>query len=294
MTSKNILVAGARGMIGSALIPELLGRGATVTAMTRSATWSMPGTATSVADLDDPRSIRASLEGIDIVFLNSPSTADAAHRQITFAHLARQAGVEKLVLLSQYAADQASPVRFLRWHADVEGTVRTLDINYTILRPNLFMQSFFAFASSIAQGVLAAPIGDAPVSAIDVRDIAASAAVVLTQGGHEARTYTLTGPRAITHAQVAGAIAQATGRSVTFQQIEPAHFADSLSGLLPAWLLDGLIEDYAHYARDEASEVHGSVRDLTGVQARDIEDFARVYAGAFESTPPTAQSGSIP
>lgn len=281
MSSPSILVTGASGAIGSALVPELLARNATVATMSRNPDWTQPDARQVIADLGNETSLRAALEGIDVVFLNSPSADDAATLQIRFANLAKQAGVTKLVLLSQYGAREVSPVRFLRWHARVEDTVAKLGFDLTILRPNLFMQSLLAFAPTIANGVLAAPIGSAAVSAIDVRDIATSAATVLTGTGHDGRTYTLTGPRAVTHAEIAHALAEATGRDIAFHEITPDQFAGALQGYIPAWQLDGLVEDYAHYARGEASDVHTSVTDLTGHAPRDVADFAHDYAAAF-------------
>ena len=117
-----------------------------------------------------------------------------------FAELAAAAGVEQLVKLSQFAASEASPVRFLRYHAAVERRIRELGIGYTFLRPNLYLQGFMAFQATIAnQGRFFAPIGDARISAVDVRDIALVAAAVLTQPGHLGKTYTITGPAAVTH-----------------------------------------------------------------------------------------------
>ena len=280
MNTPTILVTGATGTVGTALVPALQARGATVRAMTRNPGRVIPGVETVVADLRDPASVTAALDGIDAVFLNSPSAPDAAALQIRFAELARDAGTNRLVLLSQYAARTDSPVRFLRWHAEVEAHVRKLGLDHTVLRPNLYLQALLAFAGTIAQGWFAAPIGDAAVSAIDIRDIAETAAAVLTTTGHTGHTYTLTGPRAVTHAEIAAAIGTATGRSITFRDAPADRFAAALAGL-PPWQRDGLVEDYAHYARGEAADVHTAVIDLTGHPARDITDFARDYAAAF-------------
>ncbi|KFU75229.1 Uncharacterized conserved protein YbjT, contains NAD(P)-binding and DUF2867 domains [Amycolatopsis lurida] len=278
-----VLVTGATGTIGTTLIPALRARGVAVRAMTRDPDRSVPGAETVVADLRGPEAVGAALKGVDAAFLNSPSAPDAASLQIRFADLARDAGVSRLVLLSQYAARADSPVRFLRWHAEVEAHVRSLGIEHTVLRPNLYLQALLAFAGTIAQGFFAAPIGEAAVSAIDTRDIADAAAAVLTGTGHAGRTYTLTGPRAVTHGQIAQALSTATGRNVTFRDTSADRFAAALNGLLPRWQIDGLIEDYAHYARGEAAEVHTAVADLTGKPARDVTDFARDHAADFLS-----------
>jgi len=276
-----VLVTSATGTVGSALVPALLARGLTVRAMTRDAARVVPGAETVVADLLDPVSVAAALKGVDAAFLNSPSAPDAASLQIRFAGLARDAGVSRLVLLSQYAASADSPVRFLRRHAEVEEHVRGLGLEHTVLRPNLYPQALLAFAGGIAAGSFAAPIGDAAVSAIDTRDIAAAAAAVLAGAGHAGRTYTLTGPRAVTHQEIAEALTGATGHAVPFHDVPPERFAEALTGLLPPWQLAGLVEDYAHYARGEAAEVSSSVADLTGRPGRDVTEFARDHVDAF-------------
>lgn len=281
MNNPTVLVTGATGTVGSALIPALQARGVSVRAMTRDAGRAVPGAETVVADLREPDSVAAALKGVDAVFLNSPSTADAAALQIRFADLARDTGVPRLVVLSQYAARADSPVRFLRWHAEVEAHLQTLGLDHTVLRPNLYLQALLGFARTIAQGWFAAPIGDAAISAIDIRDIADAAAAVLTGTGHTGRTYTLTGPRAVTHDQIAEALAAATGRDLAFHNASADQFAAALTGMIPPWQLEGLVEDYAHYARGEAAEVSTAVDDLTGHPARDVADFARDYAAAF-------------
>ncbi|WP_231645006.1 SDR family oxidoreductase [Sciscionella sediminilitoris] len=281
MTDRTVLVTGATGTVGSALVPALRARGVTVRAMTRDADRGIPGVRNVIADLRDPESVAAALDGVDAVFLNSPSAPDAAALQMRFADLAQQAGVGRLVLLSQYAARADSPVRFLRWHAEVEAHLAGIGLDHTVLRPNLYLQALLGFAGTIAAGWFAAPIGKAAVSAIDTRDIAESAAAVLTTPGHSGHTYTLTGPSAVTHDQIAAALSAETGRDITFHDAPAEQFAAALAGVLPAWQIEGLVEDYAHYARGEAGEVDTAVPELTGHPARDVTEFARDYANAF-------------
>jgi uncharacterized protein YbjT (DUF2867 family) len=101
-----------------------------------------------------------------------------------------------------------------------------LGIAHTFLRPNLYFQGLLVFAGSIAtEARFYAPIGDATVSAVDVRDIAEVAAAALTEAGHEGATYDLTGPAAITHAQIAAALTSVLGRDITFVDVPPEAFA---------------------------------------------------------------------
>ena len=282
-----VLVTGATGNTGRALVDALTRRGAPVRAMVRSGAdrGKLPaGVPAVVADFDDPESIAAALTGAERAYLVTPSSEQAEDQQRRFADQAAKAGLGHLVVLSQLGAEEGSPVRFLRYHAAVEQHVRDFWIPYTFLRPNLFFQGLLTVAGSIAaEGRLYAPIGDAKVSAVDVRDIAAVAAVALTEPGHEGATYTLTGPASITHAQMAAALTAALGRGVTFVDVPPEAFAGRLRGILPPWQVEGLLEDYAHYRRGEAAAVSPAVAEVTGRPPRDIQQFARDYAPAFTS-----------
>jgi hypothetical protein len=79
-------------------------------------------------------------------------------------------------------------------------------------------------------------------------------------------------------------IAEAIGREVTFVDVSPEDFAGALRKLgVPAWQVEGLVEDYAHYGRGEAAEVYPTVREIAGTEPRDVIEFARDYATAFMS-----------
>jgi uncharacterized protein YbjT (DUF2867 family) len=154
---------------------------------------------------------------------------------------------------------------------------------YTFLRPNLFMQGLLNFKSTIAtQDAFYAAIGDAKVSIVDVRDIADVAVAALTESGHEGKIYNLTGSEALTHTEMAEHLSTALGHQITFMDIPPAAMREAVIGFgMPAWQADGLLEDYAHYRRDEASEIAPGVQDATGKAPRRFADFARDYATAF-------------
>ena len=156
-------------------------------------------------------------------------------------------------------------------------------MDYTFLRPNLFMQGLLNFRSTIAtQNAFYAAISEAKVSIVDVRDIADVAAAALTEAGHEGKIYDLTGPQALTHAEMAEYISAALGRQIAFVDIPPEAMRDAMVRFgMPAWQADGLLEDYAHYRRNEAAAIASGVQDATGKAPRNFEEFARDYATVF-------------
>jgi uncharacterized protein YbjT (DUF2867 family) len=283
-----ILITGASGNVGTELARVLKSRGVPFRAMVRSPEVAkridiLADAELVAGDFNDSATVARALARIERAFLLTPSSEQAEAQQSEFVEVARREGVGHIVKLSQWAADAGSPVRFLRYHAAVEQAVRASGLAYTFLRPNLFMQGLLAYrASIVAEGRFFAAAGDARISAVDVRDIAAVAAAALTEPGHEGRTYDITGPEALTHAEMAERLSDALGRRVEFVDVPPDAMRQALIGFgVPVWQADGLIEDYAHYRRGEASAVASGVQDVTGGAPRSFAEFARDYAQAF-------------
>ncbi|WP_174292639.1 SDR family oxidoreductase [Sphingomonas bacterium] len=281
-----ILVTGATGTNGREILKALAAKQVPARAMVRAADEAgdlPPGITRVEGDFDDEASLARALTGVERAFLLTPSTEHAEAQQKRFVAAAVDAGVRHIVKLSQFAASPDSPVRFLRYHAAVEATIRASGLDWTFLRPNLFMQGLLQFAGMIRdQGMFAAPIGDARVSVVDVRDNAAVAAAALTGAGHAGRTYTLTGPEALSHAEMAARLSAATGRTIRFVDASDDDLRHAMAGVgMPEWQVEGLVEDYAHYARGEASVVEHGVQEATSTAARDFDGFARDHAGAF-------------
>lgn len=290
-TMPTILITGATGNIGSELTKLLAQRGIPFRAMVRnpnqeSALTALPGAELVAGDFNDSASLASAMQGIERTFLLTPSSEQAEEQQLRFVDEARKAGVRHLVKLSQLAADEYSPVRFLRYHAVVERAIRDSGLDFTFLRPNLFMQGLLSFRSTITQsGQFIAPIGDAKVSVVDVRDIAAVAAAALTRPGHAGQTYTLTGPESLTHTEMAQVLTSTLNRPTAFVTITTDMMRATLEQIgFPAWQADGLIEDYAHYSRNEAAAVTAGVQEATGQAPRSFAAFARDYADEFRSS----------
>ncbi len=283
-----ILITGATGNVGSEIIKLLSGEGIAVRAMVRSAKAAeklagLTGVTAVTGDFDDAASLEMALAGVDTAFLLTNSSERAEAQQLAFVLAAQKAGVRHIVKFSQIHADAASPVRFLRYHAVVEQAIEASGMSYTFLRANLFMQEFLSFRDSILHGgKFFAPIGDGRVSLVDIRDLAAVAVAALTEPGHDNKTYTLTGPEALTHAEIAGKISVALGREVSFVNIAPEQMRAAVIGFgFPEWQADGLIEDYAHYQRGEAGDISTDIVSITGSPARSFDTFIGDYAVRF-------------
>lgn len=285
----DLLISGATGMIGGLVVDALVEQQVPLTAMVRPGSTGgrlagLPGVQLVEADFDDPGSLERALRGVTRAFLVTNSSERTEGQQQAFVAAARAAGVRHLVKLSQLHARADSPVRFLRYHAAVEHAIEASGLDYTFVRPNLIFQAYLDFASMIAAGALPAPIDDAGVSMVDARDIAAVAVAVLTEDGHVGRTYDVTGPQALSHAQLAAAFAEAAGHEVTFTPVSADAFVATLRQAgMPEWQADGLAEDYAHYQRGEASGVSADVEQVTGRPARSVHQFAADHAGAFQA-----------
>jgi uncharacterized protein YbjT (DUF2867 family) len=286
-----ILVTGATGANGVEIIKRLSGRKERVRAMVRPQGGILHGTPNVEleyveADFDDPASLRKILSGVQRAFLVTNSSERVEERQLRFVDLAREAGVKHVVYLSQLHAASDSPLRFLRYHAAVEKALRASGMSYTHLRPNLYMQGLLMIGRSIAsEGRFFAPAGDARVSVVDVRDIAAVAVAALTKSGHEGKTYDITGPEALTHAEMAAQLSEALHRPIAFVDLPEREFREALRGFhMPDWQADGLVEDYAHYRRGEASNISSVVRDITGEAPCPFAVFAHDYKSAFLDT----------
>jgi uncharacterized protein YbjT (DUF2867 family) len=282
-----ILITEATGMVGSEVVKRLSAQGIQVRAVTRDPRKAdahrLPHVQFVQGDFEDVDSMRRACAGVDRAFLLTNATERTEQQQIAFTRVAHQSGVRHIVKLSQLHADASSRGRFLRYHAAVEAAVQASGLTFTFLRPNLYMRGLLNFRQSIQEkSAFFAAAGDARISAVDVRDLADVAVAALTTPQHDNKTYALTGPKALTFAEVADQLSKAVGRTITFVDVPPESMRAALAELgFPAWQADGLLEEFAMYRRGEAAEVEPGVREALGRLPRSFDEFARDYAPLF-------------
>jgi uncharacterized protein YbjT (DUF2867 family) len=282
-----ILITGASGNAGGAVLREVLKIGNGVRAMVRSKEESakVPQGATAViADFADKPSLRRALEGVDTVYLVCSPVRELVELESSMIDACREAGLKHVVLNSALGAGEFAK-SFPSWHRKVEDKLKGSGMAYTILRPNGFMQNLIAyFAPSIrAQGAFYQSTGDAKISHLDLRDIAAAAARILrSPSQHAGKIYELNGPEPLSYAEVAEKISKATGRKVQYVDIPPDAQRKALSDIgMPDFMITALLELQEYYASGKAGKVDGTLESLIHRAPTKVDDFLKESADHF-------------
>jgi len=226
------------------------------------------------------------LAGTARLFLLSGNEPGFGKLQIDALRAAEQLGVAHVVKLSALGASDHSKSWIAVEHFEVEKAMQSSSMMWTILRPHSFMQNWLGdIAESVRrEGVIESPIGDGQVPYIDTRDVAAVAAeALLHPDAHAGKRYFLTGGKAVGFADVAAALARATGRQVTYRPIsmEEARARMEARGAAPS-LIDAYLAISAYQkAGGPTAMVSDKVQRILGRPPRAIDDFARDYASRF-------------
>lgn len=276
------MVIGGRSKIGEALIGELLSRGEQVRALVRLGDHTgSPDPAVSLVtgDLADERSLVAAMDGIEKVFLLSSPHPDAVAWHRNAVDAARRTDVRLLVRSSILGAEAESAPEFIDAHHVSDRYLRESGLPHVIVRPNLFLQNIreTTIPTIDAAGNFYVDAGEARISMTDTRDVAAVAAVALCEPGHTGAHYDVTGPEALSYADVAARLTKALGRQVSYvdvpdEAVREALLAAGLSDWFAGALI-GLYQDYRRSGTDGyAAQVTDTVTRLTGRRARSLDD----------------------
>ncbi len=284
-----ILVTAATGNVGSYLVRELREQGLPVRAFVRDPTKAAEqlgdGVDLTVGDFSEPESVRHALEGVDKLFLACPNHPRQVDYETGVVDAAGAAGVERIVKLSTLAAQVGSPVDFWDWQGRIEQHLRRSDVPAVIVAASTFMSNLFSVAESVRrEGRIYAPADGASISWVDPRDVAAVAAVALTVGGQEGKTHVVTGPEALTYAEVAQTLSQVTGRSVEFVNVPPeAAYASMVAAGMPNWVARNLVRMLEFFQKGAAEQTTDTVRKLTGREPQTFTEFAQDHATLFRA-----------
>ncbi|MBP0455195.1 NAD(P)H-binding protein [Kitasatospora sp. RG8] len=271
-----IVVTGATGNVGRALVRMLSEAGTPVTAVARQITGAdvPPGVRAVAGDLAEPDGLRAAFAGARGLFL-----LVAGEDPDGILAVAKSAGIRRVVLLSSQGAG-TRPEAY-RHPARFEEAVRGSGLDGTILRSGGMATNAFAWAESVrTRRAAEAPFGDVGLPFVDPEDVAAVAAAALSGEAHLGATYTLTGPAPTTPRERAAAIAAALGEPVDFteQTREQAH--GLMSRFMPLPVVEGTLAILGEPTADE-QRVSPDVERVLGRPATTFAAWAVRNAAAF-------------
>ncbi len=282
-----ILITGATGNTGLPLVKHLASAGVPVRALIHSPSKKslveQKNVEIIVGDFAIAGLIERALEGISRAYLVSPASLNQVKYQINFVNSAKIMGIKHLVKLSAFGTAPDSPVGLLRWHAEIEEYIRQSGINYTFFHPHFFMENLLSHSASvIKEGAIYSPLGETKASMISVQDIAAAAAVVLTDGGHVGKTYTLTGPEALNFSEIAGILGDIIGKPVKYVHVpyQAAKAGMTKSGT-PAWLAEDMVRLMQSWGNGKGSIVSNYVEKLTGRKPISLQEFFLKHRNRF-------------
>jgi len=289
-----ILVTGAAGLNGSAIVREFSRNGVAVRALVRdrsraAAIAQLPYVQLVEGDMARAETLDDVLEGIDRALMISSSNPQMLETQSRFVDACKAAGVAHVVKLSGKESSigfDANKFLFTRMHQEIERYLEQSGLVWTHLRPSQFMQVYLREAPSISRkGLLLLPLDDVRLSPVDVEDIAKIAFALLTQGGHQGRAFEITGPQALSMAEIAAAISEAIGKPIRYLKtsLEDHRRGMELAGL-PPFLVDALMEQASERLRHPESRVELATHKLFATKPTTFAEFAKRHVAVFAGT----------
>ena len=283
-----ILITGASGSVGKAVLQEAIRQQSKVRAMYRSmaeAVKAPSGCEPVLADYSDKPSLRKALDGVTSVYIVCSPIPQLVELESNMLDACKEAGVKHVVLNSAMGAGDYGK-SFPSWHRKVEDKLKTTGMSYTILRPNGFLQNIVTYnAPSIrAQGAFYGAMGKARTSYVDVRDIAAVAAKALRSSEHDGKTYELNGPEALTYAEVAERISRHAEIAARYVDIPAAEQRKAMMDQgMPEWQAAALLELQEYYTGGRGGAMDGVLQALLGRPPITIDRFLKEFAAEFRA-----------
>ena len=290
-----VAVTGATGGLGGRVARRLAGRGVGQRLVVRDAARApeLNGAEAVVATYGDTEAMRRALDGVATLLLVSASEDRERVKLHTSAvDAAVAAGVERVVYTSFYGAAPDCTFTFGRDHWHTEEALKASGLRSTFLRDNLYIDFLPLLAG--ADGVIRGPAGDGRVAAVARDDIAdAAVAVLLGDGGdparHDGRGYDMTGPEALTLAEIAEELSRVAGRPISYQEetVEEAYASRASYGA-PDWEVDGWVSTYTAIANGDLEQVSGDLEALAGHPPMRLADFLAANPDSYRhlSGPP--------
>ncbi len=290
-----ILVTGATGMFGGRVLEALRARGAAVRGLTHSHEKVLPltdlGVEAAMGDLDHPESLRAALIDVERVFLVTPMDDQIARREANLIEAAKRAGVRQVVKL--FGAVRHRGDALVSQHEASIQRLRESPLAWTLISPNTVMESnLLPHAPTIrASATFYGAAGDGRIGMVAADDCALAAATVLTgdMSAHHQQNYEITGPEAITLAEVAERMSRILGRTIRYVDLPVEEFGEMLieqAGFPRDSIEIAVLCHFRAFRRGDADLVTHTFEQLTGRRPTSIDQFIEAHRDAFLADEP--------
>ena len=291
-----ILVTGATGLFGSRICRILAAHGNDVLAMTRdperASELTAGGITGVVGDFDAPETLRPHMEKADRVLLCSPMDPRLGRREADAIRIAEECGVEHLVKI--FGAVYHDNDELDAQHQIAIEALEDSDLYWTLLSPQTTMESNLLSQVEPIQylGQLLGSAGDGRVGMVAADDCAEAAAVVLDSDRElfDERNLEITGPEALTYAEIAEELARGLGRSIHYTDFKEEDFKQLLIefGMPEESLELDVLCHFRQMRNGDASLVTDTFEWLTGRPPLSIRKWGkanrRTFADAVHDT----------
>lgn len=267
--SKKILVTGATGTIGQALVASLKAEKVNFVAGVRNKTTASQKLGADVMtvsfDFEDPTTYEAATDGVDAVFLLGPPLVITLDSLLTpFIDFLKLKDIKRVVYVGSLGMEKMPNLPF---HVILTEKLKKDGFEYTILKPSFFAQNFknYEWENIVQRGITYSPAGNGKVAFVDVADIAGVAAKVLTEEGHIGKEYEITGPETLSYQDAAGILSTVTKKPIVYPNPSAEEYAGTLkSAGAPDFIAPYMISVYSLIANNEVDYVSPVVEQLTG------------------------------
>jgi uncharacterized protein YbjT (DUF2867 family) len=275
-----ILVTGGTGRVGSEVVKELQKRKADIRLLVRKSDAPTPtGVEAVIGDLLDPVSVERAMAGVDKLYLLNAVLPEELTQGLIAYGLAKKLKLSHVVYHSVFRVEHFKDVPHFASKLAIESALREFSVPFTIIRPNYFIQNDATLKDALTKaGIYPMPLGQAGISAIDIRDIAEAAAIVLTSDGHFGKTYNLNGPEILSGPKAASIWSKVLGKEIGYAGDDMDAFEEQMRKKAPSWSAFDIRMMFEGYLERGFVAEDGDLETLTkllGHAPRRYEDFAR-------------------
>jgi len=274
-----IAITAATGQLGRLAIAALTSRGARPVALARSPE-KAADLGVEVRAFDYTAADPTALAGVEVlVLISSSDFNDRAGQHRNAIAAAKAAGVGRIVYTSILKGD-ASPMILAADHIATEAALKDSGLEVTILRNGWYSENYTgSLGAALEHGAILGASGEGRVSSAARKDYAEAIAVVALDAAHAGKTYELAGDSAHSGAELAAAVAQASGKPVAYVNMSQADYAQALVGF---GLPDGFAQVLADSdARAGEGALYDDSRSLSRLIGRPTTPIAETIAAAL-------------